>query len=171
MVQTLDRMFAESSKNARQVAIRALMNTSMTRRNVRDHCLKMMGHISIAEVMGSLNVVEACLVENNDKWIIDLRAINHVCYSLEWCKQSRPFSKGQRSLKLGNREYIFVMEVGLVELCFKTLHLSDCLFVPNFKRNLVSVSCLVEHGLTMHCDFSILIKSNNSFILSRSFTT
>ena len=40
------------------------MNTRMIRGNVRDHCLKMMGHTSTAEVMGSLNVVEACLVEN-----------------------------------------------------------------------------------------------------------
>ena len=48
----------------------------------------MMGHISTVEVIGSLNVVEDCLVEDyNDKWIIDLRAINHVCYSLEWFKQ------------------------------------------------------------------------------------
>ena len=33
--------------------------------------------------MGSINVVEACLVENyNDKWIIDSGATNHACYSL-----------------------------------------------------------------------------------------
>ena len=39
----------------------------------------MMGHISIAKVMGSLNVVEACLVEKyNDKSIIDSEATNHV---------------------------------------------------------------------------------------------
>ena len=40
------------------------------------------------------------------------------CYSLEWFKQSRPLSKRQRCLKLGNEEYVSVMEVGLVELCF-----------------------------------------------------
>ena len=66
-----------------------------------------MGHISIVEVMHSLNVVEACLVENyNDKWIIDLGATNNVFYSLEWFKQSRLLSKGQRSLELGNEEYV-----------------------------------------------------------------
>ena len=33
--------------------------------------------------IGSINVVDACLVENyNDKWIIDSEATNHVCYSL-----------------------------------------------------------------------------------------
>ena len=36
-------------------------------------------------MIGSLSVVEACLVENyNDKWIIDSGVTNHVCYSLEW---------------------------------------------------------------------------------------
>ena len=85
--------------------------------------------------MCSINVVEACLMENyNDKWIIYLGATNHVCYSLQWFKQSSLLSKGQRSLKLGNGEYVSVMAVGLVELCFnnKTLCLSDCLFVPNY---------------------------------------
>ena len=94
MVQTLDRMFVESGSPARQATIRALMNTRMTGGNVREHCLKMIGHISTAKVMGSLNVVEACLVKNyNDKWIIDSESTDHVCYSLEWFKQSRPLSK------------------------------------------------------------------------------
>ena len=46
-------MFAKSSSTSTQEAIGALMNTPMTRGNVRDHCLKMMGHISTAEVMGA----------------------------------------------------------------------------------------------------------------------
>ena len=84
-------------------------------------------YISTVEKIGSLNVHEACLVENyNDKWIIDSGATNHVCYSLEWFKQSSELSKGQRSLKLGNRQYVSVVVVGLVELYFdnKTLLLS-----------------------------------------------
>ena len=87
MVQTLDRMFVENSSTARQATIKTLLNTHMTGRNVRNHCLKMMRHISTVEVMDSLNVVEACLVKNyNDKWIIDSRTTNNVCYSLKWFK-------------------------------------------------------------------------------------
>ena len=94
----------------------------------------MMGHISTADVMGSLNVVEACLVENyKDKWIIDLGTSNHVAYSLEWFKQSRPLRKGERSLKLGNGEYVSVLEVGLVESWLKYLHLPDHLFVADLR--------------------------------------
>ena len=53
IIQTLDGMFAKSNSTARQAAIGALMNTRMTGGNVRDHCLKMMGHISTAGVMGA----------------------------------------------------------------------------------------------------------------------
>ena len=70
-------------------------------------------------------------------------------------------------MKLGNREYVSVMAVRLVELCFnnKTLCLSDCLFVSDFKRNLVYVSCLVEHGLTVQFNSSVSIKSNNALFV------
>ena len=64
MVQILDEMFAECSSTAGQVAIRARMNTRMTGGNVQDHYLKMTGHINIVEVKGSLNLMEASLVEN-----------------------------------------------------------------------------------------------------------
>ena len=131
---------------------------------VRNNCISTDGKI------GNLNVLQACLVKNyNDKLIIDSRATNHVCYSLEWFKQSIPLSKGQRSLKLGNEQYVFIVEVGLMELCFdnKTLRLSDCFLVIDFKRNLVSVSCLVERGLIEQFNSSISIKSNNTFICSK----
>ena len=92
---------------------------------------------------GDLLIVEACLVENfNDKWIIDSRATNHVCYSLQWFKHSTSIEEEQRYLKLGNGEPISVKAIGPVVLIFennRTLCLEDCLFVPDFKRNLVYV--------------------------------
>ena len=76
-------------------------------------------YICISRKIGSLNVLEACLVENyNDKWIVDSRVTNYVCYSLEWFKQSSSLSKGQRSLKLGNGECVSIVVVGIMELCF-----------------------------------------------------
>ena len=53
IIQTLEEMFAKISSTSRQAAIWALMNTHMTGGNVRDHCLKMIGHISTAEVIGA----------------------------------------------------------------------------------------------------------------------
>ena len=72
-------------------------------------------------------------------------------------------------MKLGNGELISVKAIGPVVLIFennKTLCLEDCLFAPNFKRNLVYVSCLVEHGLTVQFNSSVSIRSKSSFICS-----
>ena len=120
--------------------------------------------------MGDLNVVEDCLVENyNERWIIDLGASNHVYYFLQWFKQSSCFSKGQKSLTLGNGERVFVMAIELVELSFdnnRILILEDCLLVPDFKRNLVYVSCLIKHGLIVQFNSSVSIRNKYSFICS-----
>ena len=120
--------------------------------------------------MGDLLVVKACLVENfNDKWIIDSGDTNHVCSYLQWFKHTMSIEEGQRSLKLGNGELISVKAIGPVVLFFKnnrTLCLEDCLFVPDFKRNLVSVGCLVEHGLTLQFNSSVSIRSKSFFICS-----
>ena len=290
MIQTLDKMFAQSTSSLRQAAVRAIMNTRMTGGSVRDHCLKMMSHLNQAEVlgmkmeqrsqidfifeslpdrftqfkvnynmnkmdltptelmhelesaemafgksggvhmtegstfkpkgkpkggkknknkqkgqvpvtkttamkkpkgkcfkcgqkghwkqncpqiakkqgMGNLNVVEACLVENyNDKWIIDSGATNHVCYSLQWFRQTSLVGQEQRFLKLGNGEHVSVKALGQVELFFnndRTLCLVDCLYVPDFKRNLISVSCLFEQGLTVEFNSFITIRSSTSVI-------
>ena len=47
-----------------------------------------------------------------------------------------------------------------------TLYLEDCLFVSDFKRNLIYVSYLVEHGLTLQFNSSVSIRSRSSFICS-----
>ena len=290
MIQTLDKMFAQSTSSLRQAAVRAIMNTRMTGGSVRDHCLKMMSHLNQAEVlgmkmeqrsridfifeslpdrftqfkvnynmnkmdltptelmhelesaerafgksgsvhmtegstfkpkgkpkggkknknkqkgqvpvtkttamkkpkgkcfkcgqkghwkqncpqiakkqgMGNLNVVEPCLVENyNDKWIIDSGATNHVCYSLQWFRQTSLVGQEQRFLRLGNGEHVSVKALGQVELFFnndRTLCLVDCLYVPDFKRNLISVSCLFEQGLTVEFNSFITIRSSTSVI-------
>ena len=120
--------------------------------------------------MGNLNVIEACLVENHDdKWIVDSGATNHVCYSLQWFKHSLPVSKGQRDLKLGTEELVSALAVGQVILSFdnyRTLVLEDCLFIPDFKMNLIFVSCLDKHDLTVQFNSSVSIRSSSSFICS-----
>ena len=118
--------------------------------------------------MSDLLVVEACLVENfNDKWIIDSGATNHICYSLQWFKHSTSIEEGQRYLKLGNEVLISVKAIGPIVLIFennRTLCLEDCLFATDFKRNLVSINCLVEHGLTIQFNSSVSIRSKSFFI-------
>ena len=106
----------------------------------------------------------------NDKWIIDSGATNHVCYSLQWFKHSTFIEEEQRYLKLGNEELVSVKAIGLVVLFFennRTLCLENCLFVLDLKRNLVYVSCLVEHDLTLQFNFSVSIRSKSFFYLFR----
>ena len=70
-------------------------------------------------------------------------------------------------MKLGNEELISIKAIGPVVLIFennRTLCLEDCLFAPDFKRNLVSVSCLVEHGLTVQFNYLVSIRSKSYFI-------
>ena len=88
---------------------------------------------------------------------------------MQWFQQTRLLEEGQRSLRLGNGDLIHVRAVGSVILRFenkRTLFLSDCLFVPDFKRNLVSVSCLIEQGFTVQFNSSIYIRSSTSVICS-----
>ena len=87
----------------------------------------------------------------------------------QWFKHSTSIEEGQRYLKLGNEELISVKAIGPVVLFFennRTLCLKYCLFAPDFKRNLVYVSCLVEHGLTVQFNSSVSISSKSSFICS-----
>ena len=72
-------------------------------------------------------------------------------------------------MKLGNGELISVKAIGPVVLFFennRTLCLEHCLFAPDFKRNLVSISCFVEHGLTIQFNSSVSIRSKSFFICS-----
>ena len=74
--------------------------------------------------MIDLLIIGACLVENfNDKWIIDSRTTNHVCYALQWFKHSMFIEEGQRYLKLGNRELISVKAIGPVVLFLRIIGL------------------------------------------------
>ena len=62
-----------------------------------------------------------------------------------------------------------MMAIGLVELSFdnnRTLVLLDCFYVPNFKKNLVSVSCLIKHGLIVQFNSLVLIRSKYEVLSS-----
>ncbi len=88
---------------------------------------------------------------------------------MEWFRQTSLVGEEQRFLRLGNGEYVSVKAIGQVDLFFnneRTLCLVDCLYVPDFKRNLVSVGCLIKHGLTVQFNSSVIIRSTSSVICS-----
>ena len=159
MLQTLEGMFAKSSASERQAVITYLINTRMTGGRVKDHCLAMISHISRVEVMGEKLQKEMkidLIFQSLPKYFNKFK-VNYNMHKMD-------LTPVQLMHELESAE-----QSGAVVLFFennRTLCLEDCLFAPDFKRNLVSVSCLVEHGLTVQFNSSISIRSKSLFICS-----
>ena len=80
---------------------------------------------------------------------MDTRATNHVCNSLQGFQETRRIAKGEIYLLIGDTSRMAAVAAGVVTLYFgggKKLLLSNCLYVPGVRRNLVSVSCLSCNG-------------------------
>ena len=70
---------------------------------------------------------------------------------------------------MGNATKVAVVAVGDYYLNFgrdRYLLLKDCLYVPSFRRNLISVSSLVKDGYLVLFNDSVVIKLNKRFICS-----
>ena len=64
---------------------------------------------------------------------------------------------------------ISIVTIGVVVLEFqnnRTLVLPDVLYVPNSRRNLISVSKLINNGFTVSFANEVIIKRSNLFIYS-----
>ena len=80
---------------------------------------------------------------------MDTGATNHVCNSLQGFQKTRRLVEGEIYLWLGDTSKVAVVAVGVVSLHFprsKILRLEDFLYVPNVRRNLISISCLTCNG-------------------------
>ncbi|KAH9697148.1 hypothetical protein KPL71_023495 [Citrus sinensis] len=119
--------------------------------------------------MGNLFVIEACLVQNPiDTWVLDSGATNHICNSLYWFQETRKISEGSVKLQLGTGRFVSAVKTGSVLLSFnnETLVLNNCLYVPDIKRNLISVACLSKQGYTVNFGSSVSIFHNKRLICS-----
>lgn len=109
--------------------------------------------------MSYLNIIEACLMKNyDDKWIINSRATNYICYSLQSFNEISLPVEEQKYLTFGNEELVSTKVIGSVSLYFnnsRMLFLHDYLFVPNIKKNLISINCLINNDLTFQFNSSI----------------
>ncbi|KAH9734858.1 Integrase catalytic domain-containing protein [Citrus sinensis] len=79
-------------------------------------------------------------------------ATNHICNSLYWFQETRKISEGSVKLQLGTRQFVSAVKTGSVLLSFnnETLVLNNCLYVPDIKKNLISVACLSKQGYTVN---------------------
>ena len=93
----------------------------------------------------------------SSSWWLDSGATNHVAFTIQGFINRRKPNKDESKLTVGNNEKADVMFVGDVILILDSgfkLMLKDTFYVPSFRRNLVSVSCLDSY------DYSFEIKSN-----------
>ena len=114
-------------------------------------------------------VVESCLLAcTTSTWCVDTGATNHICNSLQGFLETRRLAKGEIYLLMGDTSRVVAVAVGVVTLHFeggKKLILSDCLYVPSVRRNLVSISCLSFNGyLSLFNKDSIFIKYGDDII-------
>ena len=99
--------------------------------------------------MKSSFLLKICLVQNpTDSWCVDLGCINHICNSLQGFEETRKLNEEELFLTLADGSKMSVVAVGVFNLCFESrvLILEDCLYVPNVRRNLISVTYLGKHG-------------------------
>jgi hypothetical protein len=110
---------------------------------------------SIGQGNVSSFLVETCLVMNPPKtWCVDSGSTNHVCNSLQGLQVTRRLDEGEMYLTLGDGTKVPVHSIGIVKLCFnsKFLILSNCLYVPNIRRNLIFATYLGKH------EYSIILR-------------
>lgn len=71
-------------------------------------------------------------------------------------------------MSLGSKAKAQAVAVGVVSLNFSNIKLIllDVLYVPSLRRNLISVSSLVNQGYSVNFNTEVVIKRNGSFICS-----
>ena len=75
---------------------------------------------------------------SDDSWIVDSRATNHVCSSMQMLTKARKFKENEFTLRVGNGESVSAEVVGKARLVFgnKYLLLDNAYFIPNISRNI-----------------------------------
>ena len=129
--------------------------------HIKKDCEKFKAWLSKREPIGNDSLALVC--ESNlseapsSSWWLDSGATNHVAFTIQRFINWRKPNQDESKLTVGNNEKADVMFVGDVILILDSgfrLMLKDTFYVPSFRRNLVSVSCLDMY------DYSFEIKSN-----------
>ena len=99
--------------------------------------------------------------DSKDNWIIDSGATNHVCVSMQGFKETRSLGEQGISLRTEDGTLVSATVVGDVHLYFdefRFILLKDCFYVPSFKRNLISVACLIKDSYLASFNKTVVIK-------------
>ncbi|TYK06658.1 ty1-copia retrotransposon protein [Cucumis melo var. makuwa] len=115
-------------------------------------------------------IVEANLIENKTDWILNTGASRHFCTNHELIHDYEDTVDGE-CVFMGNSAIAGVIGKGKVILKLtsgKTLSLSNVLYVPSLRRNLVSGSLLNQAGLKIILESDkVVLTKNGDFIGKR----
>ncbi|KAL8125384.1 hypothetical protein AgCh_012900 [Apium graveolens] len=102
-------------------------------------------------------------------WCVDTGATDHVCNSMQGFQLSRMLRDGEIYVFMGDATKVAVVAVRVIHLSFgsdRILVLNNCLYVPSFRRNLISVSKLALDGYNVCLDRNVSIMMNKRIICS-----
>ena len=89
-------------------------------------------------------VVEVSFITNtSNTWCIDSGATNHICNTLQGFRSIRQCRDREIKLTLASNATILAVIIGITTLELQNnriLVLPDVLYVPNLRRNLISIS-------------------------------
>ena len=123
-----------------------------------------------AEGMPNLLVIETNLMDGPfDSWCVDYGTISHICNMLQGFKSTRRLNEREVILKMGTGATVAATAIGTFYLelsSTRTLVLDDCLYVPEVRRNLVSVSKLGCSGYSFLFTSKLVVKFNNKIVTS-----
>ena len=115
-------------------------------------------------------LVASCtyMVDSNSGWVLDSGATSHIVKDRELFMHFRKIPPNTKWVYVGNNARLEVQGVGICKISIKDghcLHLVDVLYVPQIRRNLISVSCLLDLGfeLTFHGN-KVYLFSNKKFV-------
>ncbi|KAA0055836.1 ty1-copia retrotransposon protein [Cucumis melo var. makuwa] len=116
-------------------------------------------------------IVEANLIENKTDWILDTGALRHFCTNRELLHDYEDTADGE-CVFMGNSATAGVIGKGKVILKLtsgKTLSLSNVLYVPSLRRNLVSGSLLNRAGLKIVLEGDKVVLTKNGDFVGKGY--
>ncbi|KAH9668753.1 retrovirus-related pol polyprotein from transposon TNT 1-94-like protein [Citrus sinensis] len=95
----------------------------------------------------SLSITPTAYVASSSEWIVDTGATYHLCHIKEWFTNFRNLESG--AVMMGNNQPCRTMRIGTIQLKMfdgMVRELKEVRFVPEIKKNLISVGALEAKG-------------------------
>ena len=82
-------------------------------------------------------------------WVLDIGCGSHICINMQAIRNSRRLGLDEVILQMGNEVKVTALAVEFCSLSLPTelvIELSNCYYIPNIRKNIISASCHVMDG-------------------------